>query len=64
MYVFNRTYVYSIYMYFNRTKGHKPYIMPVGGSNSTGLWGYIEAFKEMMEQVRCQWALEYQVLKL
>ena len=25
--------------------------MPVGGSNPTGLWGYIEAFRELLDQV-------------
>ncbi len=28
-----------------------PYLIPVGGSNKVGIWGYIEAFREMMEQV-------------
>ena len=25
--------------------------MPVGGSNLTGMWGYIEAFRELLDQV-------------
>ena len=25
--------------------------MPVGGSNKTGMWGYIEAFRELLDQV-------------
>lgn len=25
--------------------------MPVGGSNTTGMWGYIEAFRELLDQV-------------
>jgi len=28
-------------------KGHKTYIIPVGGSNEIGLWGYIECMAEM-----------------
>ena len=34
-----------------RSKGHNPYLIPLGGSNQLGLWGYIEAFRELMEQV-------------
>lgn len=29
----------------------KVYSVPVGGMNVVGEWGYIEAFREMMEQV-------------
>ena len=35
-----------------RSEGHVPYLIPVGGSNYIGTWGYIEAFKEMIEQVK------------
>ncbi|XP_073141823.1 D-cysteine desulfhydrase 1, mitochondrial [Henckelia pumila] len=31
-------------------EGRKPYVIPVGGSNSLGTWGYIEAIKEIEEQ--------------
>ena len=34
-----------------RVTGHKPYLMPTGGSNATGVWGYIECFREMLDQV-------------
>ena len=27
-------------------------MIPAGGSNEIGTWGYIEAFRELMEQVR------------
>lgn len=30
--------------------GNKPYFIPVGGSNSTGTWGYVECFQELMQQ--------------
>ena len=33
-----------------RCVGSNPYVIPVGGSNSTGSWGYIEAFRELMDQ--------------
>lgn len=33
-----------------RSKGNNPYIIPVGGSNVLGIWGYIEGFREMIEQ--------------
>ncbi|KAL3835293.1 hypothetical protein ACJIZ3_010029 [Penstemon smallii] len=31
-------------------EGRKPYVIPVGGSNSLGTWGYIEAIKEIKGQ--------------
>ncbi|GIL75760.1 hypothetical protein Vretifemale_5490 [Volvox reticuliferus] len=31
-------------------EGRKPYIVPVGGSNSLGCWGYIEAINEIWQQ--------------
>jgi len=34
-----------------RSAGQKPYIMPIGDSNLTGMWGYIEAFRELLDQV-------------
>jgi D-cysteine desulfhydrase len=30
--------------------GGSMYLMPVGGSNTTGLWGYIDCFAEMLSQ--------------
>ena len=39
-------------MLFNcRSDGRVPYVISIGGSSTTGVWGYIEAFKEMMQQV-------------
>lgn len=35
-----------------RMEGRKPYLIPTGGSNVTGAWGYIEGFREMLDQVR------------
>ncbi|XP_051123181.1 putative D-cysteine desulfhydrase 1, mitochondrial [Andrographis paniculata] len=32
------------------SEGRKPYVIPVGGSNSLGTWGYIEAIREIKEQ--------------
>jgi len=29
-------------------------MIPLGGSNSIGTWGYIEAFREMLNQVMKQ----------
>ncbi|KAI7751309.1 hypothetical protein M8C21_002869 [Ambrosia artemisiifolia] len=31
-------------------EGRKPYVIPVGGSNSLGTWGYIEAIREIEHQ--------------
>lgn len=33
-----------------QAEGLKPYIIGIGGSNEIGLWGYIEAFAELMKQ--------------
>ena len=39
------------YLLLHRSEGHVPYLIPVGGSTTLGTWGYIEAFRELMEQV-------------
>lgn len=31
-------------------QGKKPYVVPVGGSNSLGTWGYMMAMQEIMDQ--------------
>ncbi|XP_051178546.1 D-cysteine desulfhydrase 1, mitochondrial [Lolium perenne] len=33
-------------------KGRKPYVIPGGGSNSLGNWGYIEAIREIEQQIQ------------
>lgn len=33
-------------------EGMKPYVIPVGGSNSLGTWGYIEAVREIEQQIQ------------
>ncbi|VVB00910.1 unnamed protein product [Arabis nemorensis] len=33
-------------------EGRKPYVIPRGGSNSLGTWGYIEAAREIEEQLQ------------
>ncbi|GAY57136.1 hypothetical protein CUMW_177110, partial [Citrus unshiu] len=33
-------------------EGRRPYVIPVGGSNSIGTWGYIEAIKEIEQQLQ------------
>ncbi|XP_062221840.1 putative D-cysteine desulfhydrase 1, mitochondrial isoform X2 [Phragmites australis] len=33
-------------------EGRKPYVIPVGGSNSLGTWGYIEATREIEQQIQ------------
>ncbi|XP_057975832.1 putative D-cysteine desulfhydrase 1, mitochondrial isoform X2 [Malania oleifera] len=32
-------------------EGRKPYVIPVGGSDSLGTWGYIEAIREIEQQL-------------
>ncbi|KAK6148240.1 hypothetical protein DH2020_019152 [Rehmannia glutinosa] len=34
------------------SEGRKPYVIPVGGSNSLGTWGYIEAIREIKNQLQ------------
>ncbi|RCV08560.1 hypothetical protein SEVIR_1G342900v4 [Setaria viridis] len=33
-------------------EGRKPYVIPVGGSNSLGTWGYIEVIREIEQQIQ------------
>ena len=33
-----------------RSEGRNPVVIPVGGSNSLGTWGYIEAMREISHQ--------------
>ncbi|KAL5730563.1 D-cysteine desulfhydrase [Ranunculus cassubicifolius] len=33
------------------SEGRRPYVIPLGGSNSLGTWGYIEAIRELEEQL-------------
>lgn len=33
-----------------QAQGKKPYIVPVGGSNSLGTWGYMMAMQEIIDQ--------------
>ena len=42
---FNGVFCYS-------SEGHKAYVIPAGGSSTLGAWGYIDAFDEMMKQVK------------
>lgn len=34
----------------SREEAQTPYIIGIGGSNSLGMWGYIECFRELMQQ--------------
>ncbi|KAL1541959.1 Deoxycytidine monophosphate (dCMP) deaminase [Salvia divinorum] len=33
------------------SEGRKPYVIPAGGSNSLGTWGYVEAVREIEQQL-------------
>ena len=35
-----------------RQQGQRPFFIPTGGSNSTGLWGYIQCVNELLKQCR------------
>lgn len=34
------------------SEGRRPYVIPVGGSNSLGTWGYVEAMREIEQQLQ------------
>uniref|UniRef100_A0A0D9VLM8 Tryptophan synthase beta chain-like PALP domain-containing protein n=1 Tax=Leersia perrieri TaxID=77586 RepID=A0A0D9VLM8_9ORYZ len=40
-------------------EGRKPYVIPVGGSNSLGTWGYIEAINEIEHQIQISGDVEF-----
>ena len=42
--------IYENSSYCREKTGEKVYIMPVGGSDKTGSFGYIEAYNEMLKQ--------------
>ncbi len=35
-------------------RGHRAYAIPTGGSNGLGVWGYVRAFDELMQQCEAQ----------
>lgn len=35
-----------------RRQGRNPYVVPVGASNALGTWGYIDAVRELREQLQ------------
>lgn len=37
-----------------REQGRRPYVIPVGGSNALGCWGYMTAFAEIVAQCEGQ----------
>ena len=41
----------SLIFFLHRQEGHTPYTLTAGGATSIGAWGYIEAWREMMDQV-------------
>jgi D-cysteine desulfhydrase family pyridoxal phosphate-dependent enzyme len=37
-----------------RADGHRPYVIPMGGSNSLGALGYVDAVRELLSQSPCR----------
>jgi D-cysteine desulfhydrase family pyridoxal phosphate-dependent enzyme len=35
-----------------RTRGHRPYVIPIGGSSAIGVLGYLTGSRELLEQLR------------
>ncbi len=33
-----------------QSQGKRPYVVPLGGSNALGSWGYLQAAQEMLER--------------
>ena len=51
---------FSLYLnHFRQQQGSSPYLIEVGGSSYTGMFGYLTAFQEMMNQVNIK-LLSYQ----
>ena len=38
-------------LYYSKEENEKAYIIPLGGSNIAGLWGYLNCFEEILQQV-------------
>ncbi len=49
----NRTTVMAARAEELQNAGHIPYIIPEGGSNALGSWGYVEAAQEIASQIDC-----------
>ena len=41
----------SMFYIFRKQQGSVPYVIEVGGSSYVGMFGYLTAFQEMMNQV-------------
>jgi D-cysteine desulfhydrase len=39
-------------IFISHFERQKPYIIPMGGSNALGAWGYVEGFREIAEQYK------------
>ncbi len=55
----NPAHLMTRFHYNFRSEGHTPYLIPVGGSNTVGTWGYIEAYRELMDQVSAKYETVY-----
>ena len=52
---YSNVYIHVNVFFFRTNSGEKSYLIPVGGSNVVGAWGYLSAFNELLEQVRYFW---------
>jgi len=43
---------YELFHSFRKQQGSSAYLMEVGGSSYMGMFGYLTAFEEMMNQVK------------
>ena len=42
---------YAVMFYFRESTGKKGYVVPVAAGGEFGIWGYIQAFEEIRQQV-------------
>lgn len=41
-----------------RAQGHNPYLIPVGGSNALGTWGYLQVCEVCATCTSSSWAMQ------
>ena len=48
-------FIHTCFLVHREDTGELVYTIPVGGSNDVGVWGYINAFQELLDQVNFYW---------
>ncbi len=50
----NIDFIMDEYKVIIKNQNERPYVIPEGGSNAVGIWGYIECFMEIEKQIKDQ----------